>query len=75
MPGESVIRLEGTVVEVLREAKLFRVELVNGHRLLGHVSARRAQEAAALKPGDKVNLKMTPCDFSHGQIVLEEKEK
>jgi len=75
VPGENVIRLEGTVVEVLREAKLFRVELANGYRLLGHVPARRAQEAAALKSGDKVNLKMTPCDFSHGQIVLEEKEK
>ena len=75
MPGENVIRLKGTVVEVLKEARLFRVELVNGHRLLGHVSARRQREAAELKPDDKVNLEMSPFDFSKGRIVLEEKIK
>ena len=75
MPGENAIRLEGTVIEALKEAVLFRVELANGHRLLGHVSKRRRQEAAALKAGDKVNLEMSPFDFSKGRIVLEEKEK
>jgi len=75
VPGENVIRLEGTVIEVLREATLFRVELVNGHRLLGHVSKRRHEEAAELKPGDKVNLEMSSFDFSKGRIVWEEKIK
>jgi len=58
---------------VLKEATLFRVELVNGHRLLGHVSRRRQREAGELKAGDKVNLEMSPFDFSKGRIVLEEK--
>lgn len=75
MPGESAIRLEGTVVEVLREAKLFKVELRNGHRLLGHVSGRRRREAGELAPGDKVSLEMSAFDFSKGRIVLEEKTK
>ena len=75
MPGEDAIRLEGTVIEVLKEALLFRVELANGHRLLGHVSRRRQQEAAALKNGDRVNLEMSPFDFSKGRILLEEKRK
>lgn len=75
MPGEDAIRLEGTVVEVLKEATLFRVELVNGHRLLGHVSRRRRQEAGELRAGDKVDLEMSPFDFSKGRIVLEEKTK
>jgi translation initiation factor IF-1 len=75
VPGEDAIRLEGTLIEVLREATLFRVELANGHRLLGHVSVRRREEAAALKPGDKVNLLMTSFDFSKGRIVLEERKK
>lgn len=75
MPGQDTIRLEGTVIEVLKEATLFRVALVNGHRLLGHVSRRRTKEAAALEPGDKVNLEMSPFDFSKGRILLEEKEK
>lgn len=75
MPRENAIRLEGTVVEVLKEAALFRVELVNGHRLLGHVSSRRQREAGELRAGDKVNLEMSPFDFSKGRIVLEEKTK
>jgi translation initiation factor IF-1 len=74
VPTGDVIRLEGLVVEVLKEATLFRVELVNGHQLLGHVSARRRREAAALKPGDRVNLEMSPFDFLKGRIVLEEKQ-
>ena len=74
MPGEDAIRLEGTVIEVLREGKLFCVELVNGHRLLGHVSARWRERAAELKPGDKVNLEMSPFDFSKGRVVLEERK-
>ncbi len=73
MRGENAIRLEGTVVEVLKEATLFRVALVNGHRLLGHVAGRRRQEASTLRAGDKVNLEMSPFDFSKGRIVLEEK--
>jgi len=75
VPGEDAIRLEGTIIEVLKEAVLFRVELANGHRVLGHVSRRRQREAAALKAGDKVNLEMSSFDFSKGRIVLEEKQK
>ena len=75
MPGKDAIHLEGTVIEVLKEALLFRVELANGHRLLGHVSKRRRQEAAALKSGDRVDLEMSPFDFSKGRILLEEKRK
>lgn len=75
MPGESGIDLEGAVIEVLKESKLFRVELVNGHTLLGHVPERWLYKAAGLKPGDKVNLKVSPCDFSHGRIILETKKQ
>ena len=74
MPGENGIRLEGIVVEVLQET-LFCVELVNGHRLLGHASRVRRHEAADLRPGDRVNLEMSPFDFSKGRIVLEQKQK
>ena len=75
VPGPDAICLEGTVIEMLREAKLFRVELKNGHQLLGHVSSRRREEAAGLKPGDKVNLEMSPFDFSKGRIVFRTETK
>jgi translation initiation factor IF-1 len=74
VPGQDGIRLQGTVLEVLRDATLYRVELANGHQLLGYVTAGRRQEAAALTPGHKVNLQMSPCDFSKGRIILEKKE-
>jgi len=63
------------VIEALQEARLFRVELSNGHRLLGHVPGRSREAAAELKPGDRVNLEMSPFDFSKGRIVIEEKQK
>ena len=75
MPGEGCIRIEGTVVEVLKEATLFRVVLANGHRLLGHVSGRQREKATALQTGARANLEMSPFDFSKGRIVLEEKTK
>ena len=73
MPGKSVIRLEGQVTGVLKESVLFRVELANGHQLLGHVAGRRRREAAGIKAGDRVSLEISPFDFSRGRIVLEEK--
>ena len=74
MPGQSAIRIEGTVAEVLKAALLFRVVLTNGHRLLGHVSSRQREKAAGLVVGDKVNLEMSRFDFSKGRIVLEERK-
>ena len=76
MSGQDIIRLEGRVIELLQEGRLFRVELANGHRLLGHVSRRGQQQATMeLKPGDRVNLEMSPFDFSKGRICIEEKQK
>jgi translation initiation factor IF-1 len=71
VPGESAISLEGTVVAVLKASVLYQVELANGHRLLGHVPARRRRDTASLTTGDRVKLEVSPCDFSHGRIVLE----
>lgn len=73
MSGQDVIRLEGKVIELLKEATLFRVELKNGHQLLGHVPGRGRDRARNLKPGDRVDLEMSPFDFSKGRIVIEEK--
>ena len=36
MSREDAIKLEGVVVEALTE-RLYRIELPNGHRLLGHM--------------------------------------
>ena len=71
MSGEAAFKVEGVVIEVLPN-KTYRVELANGHRLLGFVTGRARQSFAA-NPGDKVRLKLSPCDLSQGRIILETK--
>ena len=71
MPREGAIKVEGTVVEVLRET-LFRVELSNRHRFLAHVGSKRSGKRIRLSPGDRVTVEMSPYDLSQGRIALDQ---
>lgn len=51
---------------------LLRVELANGHRLLGHVARRQAPLVERVNVGAMVTVKLTPGDLSHGFVVLNE---
>lgn len=51
---------------------LLRVELGNGHRLLGHVARRQAPLVERLQVGAMVTVKLSPCDLSHGFVILNE---
>jgi len=68
MPGADAIEVEGLVVEVLPN-KTYRVELANGHRLVGFVTGRARLNFARFALGDKVKLAMSPYDLSEGRIV------
>lgn len=68
MARNDVLRAEGSVIEVLPDWK-FRVELPNGHRLMGFVTGKMRDDVGQLAPGDKVNLEMSPYDLSKGRIV------
>ena len=68
MPRADAIKVEGVVMEVLSE-RTYRVELANGHRLLGFVPGKALARLARLAPGDKVNLALSPFDLSEGRIV------
>jgi translation initiation factor IF-1 len=70
MPRAGAIEVKGVIVEALRD-KLYRVELPNGHRLLGHL-AKKDLSAPPLPAGRVVILEMSPFDFSKGRIVLNE---
>lgn len=70
MSRPGAIEVEGIVVEVLRD-KLYRVQLPNGHKVLGHL-AKKDLTAAPLATGRVVTLEMTPFDFSRGRIVLKQ---
>lgn len=71
MSGESAFVVEGAVVETLPNG-LMRVELANGHRLLGHVARRQAPMVERVKNGAMVTVKLTPGDLSHGFVILNE---
>jgi translation initiation factor IF-1 len=63
------IKLEGRIVELMPgTTKVCRVELANGHRLLGFVAGRNAA-SARFAIGDRVTLEVSPFDFSKGRIV------
>lgn len=65
---KEVIELEGTVLETLPNA-MFRVELENGHVVLGHISGKMRMHYIKILPGDKVTLEMTPYDLTKARIT------
>jgi translation initiation factor IF-1 len=74
MSKEEAIRVEGTVLETLPNAK-FRVELEGGHRLLAHISGKMRMHYIKIAPGDKVSLELSPYDLSRGRIIYRGKGK
>jgi translation initiation factor IF-1 len=71
VPREGAIKVEGIVVEVVKET-LFRVELPNRHRFLAHVAGRSRVRQVRLLPGDKVTVEMSPYDLSKGRITFDQ---
>lgn len=70
MAGESAFKVEGVIVEVLSE-KTYRVELANGHQLLGFIAGRVKPGMARFTLGQKVRLQLSPFDLSEGRILAE----
>jgi translation initiation factor IF-1 len=66
---KEVIEVIGTVLEPLPNA-MFRVELENGHVILGHISGKMRMHYIKILPGDKVKVEMTPYDLTKGRIVF-----
>ena len=68
MAGEEAFQVEGVVVEALPNGT-YRVELSNGHRLLGFRTGKSRREQPKLSPGDRVRLQLSPYDLSEGRIL------
>ena len=68
MQRNDAFKVEGTVMDVLSKTTC-RVELANGHRLLGFVAGKARLNFGPLVPGQKVRLQLSPCDLSHGRII------
>ncbi len=65
---EDVIEVEGTILEALPNAQ-FKVELVNGHQILAHISGKLRMNYIRILPGDKVTVEMSPYDLTKGRIT------
>ena len=68
-PGkESTIQVEGTIVEPLPNT-MFRIDLENGHRILGHISGKMRKHYIRILPGDRVTVELSPYDLTRGRIT------
>ncbi|MFC1610348.1 translation initiation factor IF-1 [Myxococcota bacterium] len=66
------VEVEGTVIEKLPNA-VFRVELVNGHKVLAHTSGKMRKHFVRIMPGDRVVVGVSPFDLTRGRIVFRHK--
>ena len=68
MAKEEAIEVIATVIEPLPNA-MFRVELENKHRVLAHISGKMRKNFIKIRPGDKVQVELSPYDLTRGRIV------
>ena len=72
MAKEEPITVQAKVIETLPNA-MFRLELDNGHRVLGYVSGKMRMNFIRILPGDIVTVELSPYDLSRGRITRREK--
>ena len=68
MAMDQLVDVEGTVTKVL-PGTMFRVELINKHEVLAHISGKMRKRFIRLSVGDRVKLEMTPYDLGKARIV------
>ncbi len=68
MAKQPALRQDGKVTEALPNAQ-FRVELENGHEILGLLSGKMRKFYIRILPGDRVTVEMSPYDLTKGRIV------
>lgn len=68
MAKKQSIQVEGAVMESLPNG-MFRIELPNGHKVLGHISGKIRKHYIKILPGDKVLVELSPYDLSRGRIT------
>ncbi|MCH7706201.1 MAG: translation initiation factor IF-1 [Chloroflexi bacterium] len=69
MAKKEAIEVEGTVTEALPNA-VFRVELANGHMVLGHISGKMRMHFIRVLPGDRVLVELSPYDLTRGRVTF-----
>jgi translation initiation factor IF-1 len=74
MAKEDLIEFEGTVLELLPDAR-FRVKLDSGPEILAYTAGRMKKARIKILTGDRVTLEMTPYDLTKGRINFRHKDE
>ena len=64
----DAITVDGRVIDALPNA-MFRVQLDNGHEVLGHVAGKMRRFRIRILPGDRVRVEVSPYDLNRARIV------
>lgn len=64
---EEKITVDGDVIEALPNA-MFRVQIDNGHVLIGILAGKLRQNKIRVIVGDRVRIEISPYDLNRGRI-------
>src|SRR5438034_11573219 len=53
---------------------MFRVQLDNGHTVLGHVAGKMRRFRIRILPGDRVRVELSPYDLDRARIVYRHRQ-
>ncbi|MFH1430046.1 MAG: translation initiation factor IF-1 [Candidatus Uhrbacteria bacterium] len=66
--SKDFIGVDGKVLELL-PSTTFKIELENGHEVIGYLAGRMRMHRIRILPGDRVRVELTPYDLHRGRIV------
>ena len=73
MAKEELNEVDGIVKKVL-PATMYRIELENGHEILGHISGKMRKHFIRITVGDRVTVEISPYDLDKGRITFRHKD-
>jgi translation initiation factor IF-1 len=73
MADDKSIEVEGKIVAVL-PGTMFKVQLANGHVVLGHISGKLRKNFIKIAAGDNVKMEMSPYDLDKARITYRMKD-
>jgi translation initiation factor IF-1 len=68
MAKEELVKMQGTVVDCLPNA-MFKIELENGHCVIGIISGKIRKHNINILQGDTVDIEISPYDLTKGRIT------
>lgn len=73
MSKEELIEASGEVVKVAGNG-VYEIMLESGQKVRGRLTGKMSKYRIRIIPGDRVKMKLSPYDLSHGLITFRERE-